>query len=991
MAKDNNDDPLMNRKPNSLDRIGARQTKSGLSRDLALSEQRGNLETVEMQKIKKAISDLEQQYDRVVRSSAPAKQSPAVEGLEKWLISAGMEAKAARTQATSLPMTPASVGGVIDRQLLQYEDQIKKTANALAAQYEEKRASSRSVAGRQFEQHVIAQVAHPRVGIRGIMSDPAFAATVEKYAEISLPSNLPKGIERASRSRERLGIELAAAATPGNIQTPEGRERFFRLDKEYQDKRFKELALEEAQRKLVKNRQVAEGLVGQGERIAERIGERRGMEEIRAGVASGQYGSSKEVAQRLKLAEDAFVSSLSKMRDELDKTGKVTASTRKEFEKTTEAYDKQNKIFREMEDAGGGGGGGRFGKFISGASSIGPAISAGLGLAQYAFVNADMQQLALRAQAAEMTNQDYFDQIGAARGDTAAMRRLYTQLNVRSIETGQTYGKRAFAGAAVDTGVKTAVGLAQTVGAFFSARGGGMMGAVNATNLAGSAAGNILGAGQGAIELGKGITEASASLQATGLQRKVEDASYATLDAANKALYDFRMSAYGSMMGAGSRAGNVYNRAIETAPQLADYGLMPEQTAALFGLGARTIGAQFVRSRDQGAGIVSRGAQLQEARIMSADDYIRRVGQMSNVGGGQKEVEEILANAVRRGVDDAKSLEGLFNITQMLSRSGAGMGVSTALETQRSLTRGLDALSGTPMNEMLKQALVSGAFEKVQGLSARAGQDIQTIKYFNRIKANDPNIGMLEAIDMAKMRPEIVASLKGQYFEGMKAGEKVSPAVIAALSAVPGAIPTFLTKDLRYKGPGAVGAAESALYGKAMDYSTALLTPKVAKELSDYREGKISYDQLSTEAIYYSGQFPGGIPGIEMTRHGGKAPGRFDPKRPGGEMGAAAKAQRAGATSVAGQIAQAPFSMQEMADIASQAATGADANEAAIRATTAATNIKLDTRIFDESVGDFKTAVEAFVKAVTPLGSPGTLPAVMPESKDQKKRGVPFK
>lgn len=987
MAKDNNDDPLMSRKPNSLDRIGARQAKSGLTRDLTLMEQRGNLETVEMQKIKKVISDLEQQYDRVVRSSALAKQSPATESLEKWLISAGMEAKAARAQATSLPMTPGSVGRVIDRQLLQYEEQIKKTADALAAQYEEKRASSRSVAGRQFEQHVIAQIAHPRAGIRGIMSDPAFAATAEKYAEASLPANISKGIERISRSREMAGIRLAEAA--GDVQTPEGRERFFRLDKEYQDKRFKELALEEAQRKLVKNKQVAESLIGRGERVAGDIGERRGMEEIRAGVAAGQYGSSKEVAQRLKTAEDAFISSLSKMREELEKTGKITASTRKEFEKTTEAYDKQNKIFKEMEDAGGGGG--RFGKFISGASSIGPTVSAAVGLAQYGFVNADMQQLALRAQAAEMTNQDYYDQIGAARGDTAAMRRLYTQLNVRSIETGQAYGQRAVYATGAEIGAKATVGIGQAAAAFASAKKGGVRGMMNALGLASDAAGSILGAGQGAIDLGKGITEASTALQATGLQRRVEDASYAAIDAANKSLFDFRMSAYGSMMGAGSRAGNVYNRAISAAPQLAEYGLMPEQTAALFGLGARTIGAQFVNSKDQGAGIVARAAQLQEARIMSADDYIRRVGQMSNVGGGQKEVEEILANAVSRGVKDAKSLEGLFNMTQMLSRSGAGMGVSTALETQRSLTRGLDALSGTPMNEMLKQALVSGAFEKVQGLSARAGQDIQTIKYFNRIKANDPNIGMLEAIDMAKMRPEIVASLKGQYFEGMKAGEKVSPAVIAALSAVPGAIPTFLTKDLRYKGPGAVGAAESALYGKAMDYSTALLPPKIAKELSDYREGKISYDQLSSEAIYHSSQFPGGLPGIEMTRHGGKVPGRFEPSRPGGEMGAAAKAQRAAALSTANQMAQAPFSMQEMADLATQGAVGADANEAATRATTAATNIKLDSRIFDESVGDFKTAVELFVKAVTPLGSPGTLPAVMPEAKDYKKRGVPFK
>lgn len=988
MAKDNNDDPLMSRKPNSLDRIGSNQAKSGLSRDLALMEQRGNLETVEMQKIKKVISDLEQQYDRVVRSSALAKQSPATEGLEKWLISAGMESKAARAQATSLPMTPSSVGRVIDRQLLQYEEQVKKTADALAAQYEEKRASSRSVAGRQFEQHVIAQIAHPRAGIRGMMSDPAFAAAAEKYAEVGFPSSISKGVERISRSREMAGIRLAEAA--GDVQTPEGRERFSKLDKDYQDKRFKEIALEEAQRKLVKNKQVAESLIGRGERVADYIGERRGIEEIRAGVASGQYGSSKEIAQRLKTAEDAFVSSLSKMREELEKTGKVTASTRKEFEKTTEAYDKQNKIFKENEDAGGGGG--RFGKFISGASSIGPAISAAVGLAQYGFVNADMQQLALRAQAAEMTNQDYYDQVGAARGDTAAMRRLHTTLNLRSIETGQTYGKRAVIGTAVDTGVKGVLGVGQMGFAGLLTARGGSIGKMIAGNLAGSAASNILSAGQGAIDLGKGITEASTALQATGLQRRVEDASYATLDAANKSLFDFRMSAYGSMMGTGSRAGVVYNRAIATAPQLAEFGIQPEQTAALFGLGARAIGAEFVNSKDQGAGIVSRGAQLQEARIMSADDYIRRVGQMSNVGGGQKEVEEILANAVERGVNDAKSLEGLFNLTQTLSRLGAGMGVSTALETERSLAKGLGALEGAPMSEMLKQAVIGNAFERVQSLSSRTGLDIQTIKYFNKLKASDPNIGMLEAVDRSKMRPEMVASLKEQYFKNIKAGERVGKSTLAGLSTIEGAIPTFLTKDLRYKGSAAVDEATSALYGKSMDYSTPLLpNPKIAKELSDYREGKISFDQLSDEAKYFSYKFPGGIPGIEMTRPGGKVPGRFEPPRPGGEMGAAAKAQRAGAQSTANQMAQAPFSMQDMADLATQGAAGADANEAAIRATTAATNIKLDSRIFDESVGDFKTAVELFVKAVTPLGSPSTLPAVMPESKDFKKRGVSFK
>jgi hypothetical protein len=536
------------------------------------------------------------------------------------------------------------------------------------------------------------------------------------------------------------------------------------------------------------------------------------------------------------------------------------------------------------------------------------------------------------------------------------------------VGVGSAYGTRAAIGGGAGAAVQGVAGIAQGIIGAMALRSGNPFGG----QMIASGAGDVLGAGKSAIDLGKGITRAQSALQATGLSRQIDDATYAAFDAANQSLYDYRMSAYQSIMGAGTRTGAIYNQAVSPGVMnsLAGFGLSPEQGSALFGLGARAIGAGFTRSRDLGAGIVTRGAELQQARIMSADDYIRRVGQMSNVGGGQKEVEEILANAVRRGVDDAKSLEGLFNVTQMLSRSSAAMGVSTALETQRSLTRGMDVLSGAPMNEMLKQALVSNAFERAQNISARTGQDIQTVAYLNRIRKQFPDVSMLGALQMAQMKPEIVSSIQNQYFKGMKGGEKVDFATISALSAVPGALQTFLTPDLRYRGAQAGAFQVSQLVEKGLNYQTALAqSPKAVKELKDFAEGKITAQQLSPETIRdYSSLYAGGIPGLSMMRHGGGAPGVFKPGALPGEAGAAQQAERAAAMSRAMQIGQAPMTMGQIAEMASFAAQSGDAGAAGIRAAQAATTMTLDASKFDASVTKFEDAVQQLINAVAPLG-----------------------
>lgn len=985
------DDKLTDKKPNSLEKIGESGQFSKFGSDLTLMQQRSQIETVEMRRLRQQIENLKLENERVMQQVARVRSGfePASEQLFRSL---GMQAEPARVAMQSI--APDKLGEAAVRQSAKYEETYKTELAGLQRKYAERQSARAADAQRLFQQHVISSVSHPRQGVRSIQKMPGFETGVERYASVATEEELAKGLMRNIRSQELAGARLAEAAA--DVSSPEGRKRFLQLESEYRQKLVKTEQIRSAIGRQEEQEAQRQKQVTYAQRNIEDIGYRRQGFEIREGLRKGEYGSITDISKRVDDASKSLVDAFNKVQTELKEFGKTTKSTHDNLLRANEEYEKQHRILKEAGEGGAGGigGGGRFGKFISGAAAAMPYVAQGVQLAQYGFVGADMQQMALRAQAASMSNQEYFDTLGAARGDMSALRRLSTSVYGRSVSTGAAYGTRAVVGGGVGAAVQGVTGVAQgIIGTLALASGNPLAMAFGGQTLA-AGAGGVLDAGKSAIDLGKGITRAQAALQTTGLSRQIDDATYAAFDAANQALYDYRMSAYQSTMGAGTKTGTMYNKAVapETMRQLAGFGLAPEQGAALFGLGARAIGADFTRSKDMGAGIVARGAELQQARVMGADDYIRRVGQMSNVGGGQKEVEEILANAVRRGVDDAKSLEGLFNLTQMLSRSSASMGVSGALETQRSLTRGLDTLGGAPMNEMLKQALVSNVFEKAQGISARAGQDIQTIKYLNKIKSNDPSVNMLEALNMSRMKPDLVASMQEQYFKGMKGGESVNPATIAALSAVPGALSTFLTKDMRYKGAGAVGGLQSALVQKGLDYSMALVqSPKASKELQDFVEGRISQNQLSPEAIRASENYPGGLVGLSMMRHGGAAPGVFKPGALPGEAGAAQQAEKAASMSRANQISQATMSMGQIAEMASYAAESGDAGAAAIRAAKAATSITLDASRFDASVTKFEDAVQQLINAVTPMGGRydqrPPLPSEIDRMNAEKKQG----
>jgi hypothetical protein len=146
---------------------------------------------------------------------------------------------------------------------------------------------------------------------------------------------------------------------------------------------------------------------------------------IKEDVKSGKYSDPAEEAKKLSDSGNKLAETMKKLSDafaKFDKTSdesvKTLSKAEKEFEQVTKEYEKQSKIVKEIKAQGGQGGQG-----VS--SAIGVATSA-MDLAKYQFVTSNIQQNNLRASIAGATNEQFFDQVNASKGDAGALRRMST-------------------------------------------------------------------------------------------------------------------------------------------------------------------------------------------------------------------------------------------------------------------------------------------------------------------------------------------------------------------------------------------------------------------------------------------------------------------------------------------------------------------------------------------------------------------------------------
>ena len=960
-----NDDSILNKRPNSLDRIGSSKSSSGrYSNDLLLMEQRSRIETLEMQKLRRQINDMHREREEVMRQVARVRGG-AEQPTESLFRSLGLPAPQARA-AMNIPAE--NLISAVVRQSSQYERQFGARSQDLSSQYEQKQQERQAVAARMFEQNTISRVANPRAGMRTAAADESLSAMIESYATSGTPHRLARGLERISRSRETAGMRLAEAAK--DVQTPEGRAQYIQLEREYQEKLRKEHALEEATRLSEKKRSELETISGRGQRTVESIMEKRGELDIRAGVQKGQFGSIRDIQQSLKSAEDAFVAAMNRFNKELSETQKVSDETAKALKDANSELEKQKTIVNEA--GSGRGGGGRRGGFMTAAGVLDVAGRVA-DFASYAGVGLQSEQMNMRIQAAGMMNQKYGDLFAASQGDMAALRRVSENQFARSAEYGSVYGNRATGLGYVGAGIDVASGAA--AGAATLATGG-----VPWSISGGLVVGNLVAGAQKGARMYSGVTGAEAALSAGAQYRQLLDTVNAVPDAARQSFFDYRMQSFRGMMGAGSGLSGLYSAATsrQTIEGLSALGVTPTEQAGLFGAGVRGVGPSFMRDPNAAAQMVTRAGEVQAAGVMSAQSYMQRVGQMTTLGGGQKDVEEILASAVERGVNDAKSLEGIMDLAQAISRDSAAKGIGAITEVQRGLSFGLGQYKDLPIDESLKRGLVGYQQQEAADRMKRAGSRLgyESMEAISAITSKIPGTttlgaGMLINTDVREMK-----AAYRQYEQYLKPGVKVPDFVYKALPQ--GLLELFVDpKTGLGRGDKYLQTAQNAVsfMGVSGLFAAGLNRGASAADITDaLKTADIS--KLSPAAKMQFGRISAGTAGLMA---GEEARSGLAPLQPlTGEAGAAQLATIAQATGQSGQVMQAQKMLGEYApmslisQVMSTAARTADVEQAGKDAAQAGEKMTIDTSKFDESVVKFSTAVDKLTEAVRPLGMKGS-------------------
>jgi hypothetical protein len=227
-------------------------------------------------------------------------------------------------------------------------------------------------------------------------------------------------------------------------------------------------------------------------------------------------------------------------------------------------------------------------------------------------------------------------------------------------------------------------------------------------------------------------------------------------DASMQKFIDFNMKMGRSLIGAGSKGG--YDSVNKQAETLAGYGISPDQAASLFGQGSAQIGSNFLRN----PGMLSAAGKAQSVGIMSAESYLGNVGTLTQAGGGQKDMEAILANAVARGMDNAKSISAMVGSITSLASSSAANGVGAVSGNAQLFMSRLDMSKGNGLSDELRQAAAAKDVQDLGSLTSSGKLTVQSMVEQSYLRTQLPNVQKETLVNVQTASfPELLSIQKG--------------------------------------------------------------------------------------------------------------------------------------------------------------------------------------------------------------------------------------
>ena len=462
-----------------------------------------------------------------------------------------------------------------------------------------------------------------------------------------------------------------------------------------------------------------------------------GADRLKKEVASGKYGSLEqetnklaEMFDRLTQATERFETASENAKDE---QGNLTEEYKKasaEMAKIQKDTEQQRKIVGEVQRQGGGGvnGGFNLSKDMGNVRSM-------LGNAQGIDVDDKIMEMRLKAQTGQ-TAVDQFNRVNAAtNGDMRALLRESTSQDfVKSFSDDMRSKARRFAGYGV------IAGAAETVGAGFDA-------ATGEGRLSGVGAG-IMGTLRSGAQAWRGLPQTARALEAYRAGEEFSGVGLEIQAQGLQAVYNQQMAAYGGTMGLGSSALAAESTLLDkqSLGNFAKLGLTPAQAANLTSMSTGALGGA-----EAATSVARRAGEVAQTRVMSAEQYISMSGQLAGAGGGTKDLEDIMMNAVAAGMDNAKNIQQMVSATVGLSNNMAKMGISGTTSAGNLLTSTMMSIGG---DKNIAAMAAESMINRRASMDASGDINLGNVFEHAQLRKLDPSMSTPELMSLSTLTPQ---------------------------------------------------------------------------------------------------------------------------------------------------------------------------------------------------------------------------------------------
>jgi len=153
--------------------------------------------------------------------------------------------------------------------------------------------------------------------------------------------------------------------------------------------------------------------------------------------------------------------------------------------------------------------------------------------------------------------------------------------------------------------------------------------------------------------------------------------------------------------------------------QAVQANISPIELLELTSLAGQTVGGRDFERKS----IISAG-RFEQAGLGSKRQYMSLVGQLSDIGGRDTNLEETLRKAVTVGMDDSKNIGRMVAATVALSETGAAQGLNVSQAMSEMLMQGVSGAAGGMLTVSQRTKMAASAAENLDKMYKMGGTDI---------------------------------------------------------------------------------------------------------------------------------------------------------------------------------------------------------------------------------------------------------------------------